>query len=85
MSDPCGGNTRGGDGCRCDPPFIGMRLRFVGFGALGDPCWDLQVDTPWVGFIEAPTLAAAIKRVEAATGRTDWVSADPVSPRLLRA
>jgi hypothetical protein len=21
-TDPCGGSTKGGDGCRCDPPFI---------------------------------------------------------------
>lgn len=21
-TDPCGGNTAGGDGCRCDPPFV---------------------------------------------------------------
>jgi hypothetical protein len=22
VSCPCGGNTKGGDGCRCDPPFV---------------------------------------------------------------
>lgn len=49
-----------------------------------DGVWDLQVDQPRVGFVIAPTLDEAKRKVEAATGRADWQLAEPMLPRMIR-
>jgi hypothetical protein len=64
----------------------GLRLHFKGFDSWpdGNGVWDLQVDTPRVGFVTAPDLATAITKVEALTGRNDWKLAEPMLPDMVR-